>query len=1837
MICMSSNNEKNKNINWLNYYQYNEPKNVFEYLDANLRIAGNNTVRKVADLGRVVSDKLGSEKVEEEFEIAANDIRERTLTTYANMDKYKQGNSAIKNFALDFAGMGITNAADPINVALNKVTLFGKTGGFIFNALENMGEYAYDTWSLHNRNIFEDFRKEDAAGLATTLVATAGFQALNSRIPTVEGGTPLYKETGKKINPVDFDRVADDERAVLDIFQNFGIFETDKKTIYKKIKETKKIREMLFNLDVNTVRYRELSKKLQGLQEYSVLLDEVPEMNNIDKLIKGDKISPAEMFKGFTEVKTNYGHYTADGKENLSNLILEEIGVKQEEIKNLRVRAKKVKEKYVSTVGLDSYDEVAYTRNKYVDRGSEARLMFEKDGDTYLVKASIDEQGNVYAEKYRMGDVAPLDKLSQESLKAETDAGKYLKKLGYSKVVDLKNYSEVLNRRTFGKPQDNYVHSIIDDYHVLLKNVQEIDRIYKDEKFNNKADGIGTRTNIDTKSEMIRAIQPLYKNLMMNLKQLQAEDAEELFKATGMLEPFGNYLWKYCENMEIDPQQFVRALQGREKIVIDGNNNFIKLIKNKLNESVRIKSGSKKDLQIENAYYLDALYNKQDVMAAITQAYKNKDYDFINKLSEFVGKSVDLTEDEARSVGLPWSDEGVVLKDLVFDGTKKEVVTRNYSIIDYPEQMAQAFRNAINATTQQSKKGGGPWDYQSKYQIGQRWGNDGSFDNYAKVFEGYERKPYEIISDVYSTVAKDRLELDKITTIIDDLTDNEKEFSKTTYKSERGAVKALDSDVRTELQRQLRGLKEIVSNSFVESGYKPNLWIDPEQQKLTSSMARQTIKSLFSWKLLGNFNYIREFPLNNLKQVMGGRDLGWKQRYNLLKATIVDPIKVNVQLIRNYRNIKNLTLDKIKDPIVRRRAEIFVENRLANDPIFNDIDKMPLNYKLAKQGQKFMTKLGNIAGTGQSISDVHRVVNSEYAAINYLKDIFPNIDEAPANLKKLLQSNGLDGDELIAIKNRLKSMGDSELMELVWNGKRAANEVDYKIQSLFEQVSDILGRKFNAYESMETMENGGFISDMMFLYKRYSLGAVESLGRNLFTYQGQDGLIRKRFDFNGDFLANYKQVFSGTNVKNIFDFSQAAVGTALLYTGIKWTHGKLSGGTEDERAEAKFEALFSDGAVLPFVTDALQDFALDISGINILFGGGTPLGGVLDMTSARLKRAMSSNTLTSEEKVLYFLAATLSPEFIARGIDNLKLGKSIPSDLTTGSETERMLWKTKYQTLAKIDQIEGTLPIEKAFGGAINWVEFFRKNPDKAYELMNSDKSVDKDVVIAGASGITEMIEEHAELTCIQEILNDERTEFKEKQLKILGLDVDSQLAKMSKIDRKTLNSILAFKGIRDEEEILILMEQFNRSKNKKEFLRAMLEDHELGAYKSYQRLIRENDKEIKRRIAKRNNKAGILAYIETLDIVDNLLNPNSNQIRQQKEVIFQPKKEEVKIINNKESVIKDSKNVIKDTENVIEQPKNDNKELLNKINSQIESPKFKDEVLNYISTDEHQTIKKVLDKVMNKTGVVPEKQLASFIKDVPEFKRKEIKEKVYQILESPYLNEEPIIIASEKDNIEFKPFDIEEQESSSIENKEKNDARSIVADIAKKRYAQGSTEQGVVPLEVVEELTNIDELPKPVKWFIKELKEVNPKTGDKRVKEYHDKVVPKQKLSARDNWCATSLLSAFIDSGYKLKHKTASAQEVYLNKKEKVSLENAEAGNVLVFRNRDKNGKRTWTGHVSMIAYKDDDYVIAIGGNQSATNSNERDGENYISFKVYTTDDFKKKMKRSDLSIIAL
>lgn len=835
--------------------------------------------------------------------------------------------------------------------------------------------------------------------------------------------------------------------------------------------------------------------------------------------------------------------------------------------------------------------------------------------------------------------------------------------------------------------------------------------------------------------------------------------------------------------------------------------------------------------------------------------------------------------------------EITTLKELI-ESNGELVSTNTYSIQKNPLEVARALYYDINKTTKEAKKGDGVIEYSTPYSIGEKWGNkiksdalisgdslstkeilDTGFENYKKIFEGREKNVWEIVNGVYQELAKRESGLERLEEFAGDMRVDKRKFSKDLSSVSKFKLQGLNSDVRSYAEKQISALK---STTGMYNNYKPNLWIDPKNQKLTSGMAKTATKGFLSFKFLGNLNAIKEFPTNEFRVVLGARQLGWNKKYSILKSSVLDPLKVNLDLVLNTRNITEDTIEKITNPIVKRRAEFFVERRVANDLVWNNPENFTTFYKASQYGEKALKTAGDTMATLQLVSDVHRVVNAEWATYNYLKDIFPDLKkiESIPVLKKVLDTNGIDGKTLSELQVRLKKLSDTELMEMVWSGKKAENIVDYRIQSLFEQFADIMGKEFNAFEKIEgnwASKKFPFTMDMLMLYKRYSLGAVDNFSRKLLTYYSDDGFIRKRLDYNGDFKANWKQTFKGMNTANFLDFSKAAIGVGLLTTGIMWTHGAISGSTEDEKAEAKLKAIFSDGDILPFIFESLESYVMDITGIGLLYGGNSVIGGFKDNAVARWKRAASAEKLSSEEAVTWWLVSTVgTPEFLSRGIDNIKLEKNIPTRLTTSSVDMQREWKYKYKRLAEIDQAKGKLPIEKAFGTAINWWKYYKKNPDLAYEITGSDKSMNKDVVIAGAVGITKLGEEFSEVASLQEVLKDERQEYKQQQLEILGLDIDTQLSKLSNSEKNTLNVILAFKKINEEEEILYLLQQLNRSADKASFLKSILEPEEMESFLTYKQNLINNRENVNKKLKKLEDKKGIDKYLKILRIIEN-------------------------------------------------------------------------------------------------------------------------------------------------------------------------------------------------------------------------------------------------------------------------------------------------------------------------------------------------------------------------------
>lgn len=1462
--------EEKSNVNYLNYYQYNTPENALQFLDAKFRQAQNDGLRMIYDVSKGIGSIFVNKDTEEEWEKFSEELRTRNEQTEFNLAKYKAGNGVVKNFALDFTGMAIRSFGTPFDVA---------TGGLGVGAgiTANVGQYIYDEYSLYKRNVFKDFKGEDAVNILASAATTLGFAKLTSNIPKVEGGEFLYKENLKNLNYSEtrIDKMSNEQRQILEMLHSYGIYDDNKKII-SNIKEVQDTFNKMYDLAPGSPELKDISKRLKELDPYVQLLSKHEEFFNITKKAgetATDRITPKEFFEGFTEVKTNYKDFNKTSLEATANTVLNEIGVNPNEVSNIKVRASTIRTKYASATGLDSYGEVKFERNKYVKNGEEVRTVFEKNGDLYLVKSFIDENPamNVDNHKvFRLGDVAPMDKLTDGVISEETQALKNIKRMGYTNLIDMKNYNEVLQRRRYDRPQSNYTNSIINDYNNAVSYLDDLSKVYKEESSKNYLKTGKRDTNIEVPYNTIDAVQPIYKNMKMNLEQKMGDDAQELFNSTdGIVKPFGNYLYDYVnEDLKMNNTEFVYRMQSKD--FSGENGKFLKTFNTKVNEYLQNRSGSSKEIDVKEAYYLDLMFDKQKTMIGIKNALDDGvdgNFEKINEISKLIGDKVYLTEKEAKAVGLNWDNgKQSIKRKLQFNEKLQDVELKEYSIKENPLEVTKSLWYALESSTQGSKKrGGGSWDYQTTYQVGKRFANNNDYGNFAALFSGNEREIYDIVSEVYSTNAKYSIGLDQLDNIIENLRADSREFNYTVARKNIPGLKTMDQRYRAEAIKQLEGMR---SKLNIDGLYKPNFTTDPETLRLNNGAIRRSIKSYMGFKFLGNLNYIREFPVNNLKNIYGARKLGWNVKYGFLKSTVLDPIKVNYDLFAHCKKAKKGLLDTITDPVAKRRVELFLETRVANDPIYNN----PKNFN--NKVLKTVDTLGKNLAVGQTVSDIHRKVNAEYMSINFLKDIFPNLKEMTTTLKSVLKSNGIGDVELDDIRTRLSGINDKELMDLVWNGKKAANPTDYKIQSLFNQFSDIMGREFQAFQDLkpkgETLK-GGIVEDMLYLYKRYSLGALDNFTRNLTTYRDIDGIVRSRFSKLGDsdWTTRLKGTFTGTNIDNVLDFGKAAVGTSLLYTGIRWTHGKLSGSSEDERAEAKFEALFKEKAVVSLAWESVQDFIMDYTGIGIVLGSKTVAGGFMDSTIARFNRALgdTENPLSKPERLLWWFAASfLTPESISRGIDNIKLNKSIPTRITSPSEAENELWNNKYSVLAEIDQLERKLPLEKGFGKIVDWVDFFKKNPEKAYQVTGSPKKADKNAVIAGASAITETIEEYSELTSLEEIFREQDPTIKQKQLEILGLDVDSQLKQMRAIDRRTLNAILSFKGIRDEREIILIMQQLNHADNKKEFLRDMLSDQELPAFRVFSKNLKTNKEQINAKIRRLKGKKGIENYVEFLE-----------------------------------------------------------------------------------------------------------------------------------------------------------------------------------------------------------------------------------------------------------------------------------------------------------------------------------------------------------------------------------
>lgn len=1059
---------------------------------------------------------------------------------------------------------------------------------------------------------------------------------------------------------------------------------------------------------------------------------------------------------------------------------------------------------------------------------------------------------------------------------------------------NIKTERKILKEEIKGVRQNKNI-SIEEEHKKVISEKEKINSSYREQikSINSEKD---TKTKeLKNKIKEIRKVETAELNKIQNnnklydpdklplARKIQRKNSKEIRKLKNDISGIEKEYSKKISELEKKQNSKIEILVKKEAELKKA---FDKGMKEYSNSSEKAKNKfirrNKADIERE-IKKLQSEYEREE--AGIYKKYKGKDY---NKYRNMQSKLRKINEKNYKNFYKHFKEyednfsEIKSLKDLT-DNDGRYIPTNTYSIDENPLEMARAFYNDMSRTNRDSRKQINignfgnvenpkiqeATDYRNVYYIAEKWGNkindgDNPVDNFIKSAYGNEKETYEIITDILSDNAEQKAGINEIRQLISNLSVEDGKYSRDFNLSQQFGMKGLTGENR---KYAIEALTNMLNKNSTSKRIGPDFWYDPKKKAINSRMTRRAFKGLMSIKFLGNLNYLREIPQNNFRLVSGARKLGWNKEYSIMKD-FTDGIKTTYQLAKQFNNLKNNTLDDITDPVVRRRAELWIDKKLANSIVYNidngvsDLIHQPKTY-LLQLGQKAIDSTANKMAAGQSVSDIQRISNAEFASLNYMLDILPTAN-SPL-LSKILKNNGIEEGDFNILNSRIKELGEEGLMKLVFSGERPTNSVDYRIKSLFEQFSDVMGKEFNAYQRHDSIkETGSFLSDTLYMFKRYSLGAVDGFVTNLTTYIDADGTIRKSFYPTGDFKFAYKDMLRGINFNNALPFLYSSVSGALIYNvGIKYAQGKLFGGTDDERAEAKFESLTSIDGLLNFTFSSLIDNALNVTGVGIVMGGSTVLGSFYDMAIARAKRAYSSDNLNDWEKLGLWGACLWLPEPAARGIDSIKFEKNIPNRITTFSSTEKDIWRFDKKIDAELEQLEGKLPYEKIKD--IDWLSHFKKRPQKAREITGSPDNMPDEVVVVGAAGLAGVMEQTAETVAITEQMSEPK-EMREKNLRAMGLDIDSLLSRMELADVRNFNAAVSFMKIRDEEELLMCAYSYLKSKDKKGFIDSMMTDDEKMFFNAYKDNIQRNRKKINSSVSK---ERGIDNYIKSLDIIN--------------------------------------------------------------------------------------------------------------------------------------------------------------------------------------------------------------------------------------------------------------------------------------------------------------------------------------------------------------------------------
>ena len=1089
----------------------------------------------------------------------------------------------------------------------------------------------------------------------------------------------------------------------------------------------------------------------------------------------------------------------------------------------------------------------------------------------------------------------PLDKMIDGAKNTQRPEG-----FGY---LDMKNLGESANRELFDQtqsiPKGEYGGDVVEEK-IKTGIIPMLDKLNKEVSEQIYDKDITVKNDV-SKGAVYEAFQGTGKEIELRKQQALGELNEKFFevlptdKKYNGVDPFSEVQYRLTH--EIDPSSYVAMAQGKGNTPQEYKA-FGDFLHESVNKFVSIKSGE--DVAQAEGFYLKTLYRQDKLQADITKAFNEKisSDDLIEGQFKNIGENVYINNQQAKMLGLQeegyysLKDTPELLKKLNYDledTTHKAVEFKmkggKFTKDQGPQNLMDVAMEWANLTPEQRKRyseliekyENGKKDIEVKKhevkgkQLKKIELTDGdkdilklsekidkilspeemeelqaikkeAYERFASIFEGYERRPEEINSLVFSELINEQSGLNKFVEYFSPWVDNngKEKYGDIMGKSERVLQRNLKGDMNETVTKKVN---EIIISNSADINARPKLWDDPDSMNGFSKRANEVFKNNLAYRFLSGLNGLAE-TFTNAKLIKSGRrKLGFKENYSYLKAGYRH-LRIYKNLALHKRKILKNGLSVIADPMERREMELFLSTTLENRFIFNT-----KGGKLKKGFLKGQQGMGEFGGFFQLGSDVQRKAGAEYVASKELykqipyKD-FGELDPAVINIFK---SNGIDEVKYKDIQATIKGFGTFDsFLEFLYSGKKTTG-LKNDVRTLFDNFADHLGKEFDPLDKGNVGKEG-FLSKMIMLYKRYSMGTFNRVCNDLGTFYDSEGILRYRFKKGGEFTL--KNTFTNASVSKALNigtnFVIGGVLTEMAVSGVKWTHGKITGTTADEIEEAKWKAL-TQGDIMPLLTDTLINSFFSSIGTDILFGAGTAIGGLIEGAKKAFKRDMSSN-LSPEQKFLYGFLWLISNNKVASGIDNIKFQRNIPNRLTTSSRTANYYWKTEYREKAEREQRIGDLPIEKAvkniFYGIKDYTEYLDKNPEKAYEILPEGmKELPQDVAIVTASGIAEMTDDIMAKNYIMECMTEENPEKREEYLRNMDLDYKTQMDKLDLETLKKFNYIMAYQNIDDPLYILTALYDLNNAKDKKTFLDSLLDDYEKDDFIYFSKKLEENKK----------------------------------------------------------------------------------------------------------------------------------------------------------------------------------------------------------------------------------------------------------------------------------------------------------------------------------------------------------------------------------------------------------